>query len=60
MTRRGSISLNRLEGRYSRKFGHQNPLKVKKLGHWEDVLGSLILHTQDQEETVALGGSVDT
>jgi hypothetical protein len=60
MTRRGSISLNCLEGRCSRKFGHQNSLKAKKLGHWADVPGSLILPTQDQEETVALGGSVDT
>jgi hypothetical protein len=60
MTQRGSISLNCLEGRCSRMFDHQNPLKVKKLGHWEDVSGSLILHTQDQEGTVALGGSVDT
>jgi hypothetical protein len=60
MTRRGSISLNCLEGRCSRRFGHQNALKVKKLGHREDVSGSLILHAQVQEEIVALGGSVDT
>jgi hypothetical protein len=60
MTRRGSIALNCLEGGCSRKFGHQSSPKAKKFGRWEDVSGSLILHTQDREETVTLGGPIDT
>ena len=46
--------------RNSQKFGHQSPSKAKKFGRWEDASGSLMVRPQDREETVTLGGPIDT